>query len=128
MTTLRYRGYHVDPSELAIGECTIRPAGNEHGTWWHLWAYVLREDNGQPVIIGCPLHVNGGYSESGPGGKTWGFTRSGPNTWQVAPSINVLVHGEVHPGDHPSPSMWHQTPAIVDVPDVETWQTALPLA
>lgn len=126
MTTLRYRGYHVDPGELAVDECTIRPAQGDHGMWWHLWARVIREDNGQPTNIGCPLNVNGSYTADGPGGKTWGLTRSGASTWQVSPSINVLAHGEVHPGEHPAPSMWHQTPALVDVPDGEAWQTSPP--
>lgn len=127
MTKLRYKGFHAEPEDLALGECTVRPTAAADGkSYWRLWAYVTREDTGTPQMIGCPINPNGSYIADGPGGKTWGLTRSGAMTWQVAPSINVLTHGEVHPGDHPAPSMWHQTPAIVDVPDGEAWQRGAP--
>jgi len=135
VTTLRYRGYHVDPGELAVDECTVRQCdgstfrmppgpGRQDGVdYWRLWFRVTNAVDGTPFIASVPINPNGSYAPDGPGGKTWGLTRSGPNMWQVAPSINVLAHGEVHPGEHPSPSMWHQTPTLVDVPDGEAWQT-----
>lgn len=125
MTTLRYRS-NVCVGALAIGECTVHRCGDSSGkTWWMLWFYVNRDDNGQPLDAGVPFNPNGVADPNGPGGKTWGLTRSGPNEWQVAPSINVLGSKAVHPGEHDvEPSMWHQTPKIVDVPDGELWQTS----
>jgi hypothetical protein len=126
MTTLRYRS-NVCVSALTIGECTIHRAGNASGDrWWLLWLYVNREDNGQPADFAVPVNPNGTFVEAGPGGKTWGLTKSGQGTWQVAPSINVLGSQELHPGVHEAPSQWHQTPAIVGVPDDEKWQTSPP--
>ena len=76
-----------------------------------------------------PINPNGGYVASGPGGKTWGLTRASmAGTWQVSPSINVLAghEAQVHPGPHAAPSLWHQTPSIVEVPDDEAWISGAP--
>lgn len=117
MSTLRYRGYHIDIDELEVGECTIRSTRNEAGaSWYTLWFRVLRDSDGQPDTFSVPFNPNGLYLENGPGGKTWGLTMSWPGAWQVAPSINVLNTRDPHPGEHPSPSLWHQTPMIVGVP------------
>ena len=40
--------------------------------------------------------------------------------------VNVLPGGEAHDGVPAGPSLWHQTPAIVDVPLGESWQTGPP--
>ena len=123
MSVLTYRGYHVPVEDLAVGECTVRPTRNSAGaSWWALWFCVLRETDGQPDCFEVPINPNGSYSEAGPGGKTWGLTRSTPGAWQVSPSINVLNTRDLHPGAHPSaPSLWHQTPMIVGVPEGEPW-------
>lgn len=126
MSELRYRGYHVEPELLQVGECTVRATKGDSADYWRLWFYVNRETDGQPEMMGVPLNVNGGWNESGPGGKTWGFNRAEPGAWQVSPSINVLATRDVHPGEHPAPSLWHQTPTIVGVPDGEPWQAGAP--
>lgn len=129
MTTLRYRGFEVAPEDLAIGECTVRPtrAPNGGALYWRLWFLAARETDGVPEMFGVPLNPNGAYTENAPGGKTWGLTKTSPGTWQIAPSINVLESRVLHPGEHPTEvSVWHQTPAIVGVPDGEPWQAGPP--
>lgn len=121
MSVLRYAGFHVEPEKLALGECTVRGTQGDGAAYWRLWFYVNRDSDGQPDMFGVPLNPNGGYSESGPGGRTWGLTRAEPGTWQVSPSINVLVHREIHPGEHQDESLWHQTPKIIGVPEGEPW-------
>lgn len=125
--TLRYRS-NVDVGDLGIGECTIHRAANDSGArWWLLWFRVNREDNGQAADFAVPINPNGSFIEDGPGGKTWGLTHAlgpdgyGESAWQIAPSINVLGTGALHPGAHDAPSQWHQTPVIVEVPDGESW-------
>lgn len=121
MSVLRYRaGAAIE--DLQVDECTMHRAAVGGGTpFWHLWFRVLRETDGQPDDFCVPMNPNGPYLEVGPGGKTWGLTRSTPGAWQVSPSINVLAHREVHPGEHSAPSLWHQTPMIVGVPGDEPW-------
>ena len=126
--TLRYRSY-VPVEDLAIGECTVRATGNNAGAaWWQLWFRVLREDNGQPIDVAVPINPNGSFVEAGPGGKTWGITRTDPvsTTWIVAPSVNVLHTADLHPGDHPEPSMWHQNVAVDGVSASDLWITGAP--
>lgn len=127
--TLQYAGYHIEPEDLKIGECTIRPTRTLDGqaTYYRLWFYVARNTDGAPEMFGVALIVNGSFTESGPGGRSWGFTRAsaGAGAWQISPSINVLgvVSRETHAGEHPSlGSVWHHTPIVVDVPDGEPWQ------
>ena len=125
MSVLRYRGGPIE--DLQLDECTMHRAVNPDGTrYWHLWFRVARKDNGQPDDFCVPMNPNGSFIEAGPGGKTWGLTRSTPGAWQVSPSINVLATKEVHPGEHPSPSLWHQTPMIVGVPEDVPWIAGAP--
>ncbi len=123
MTELRYRSF-VEVDDLGVGECTVKVCVAENGVrFWHMWVRVLR-DGGQPLVFCVPVAPNVvGPSDGPPGGKTWGLCRSGLNRWQIAPSINVLESKDVHPGLHPTErSIWHQTPALVEVPDLERWQ------
>ena len=122
MSELRYRSF-VDVNDLAVGECTIRRTGDPpNGTrWWNLWFRVNRETDGQPDDFVVPVNPGGTYNEAGPGGKTWGFTLVEAGAWQVSPSINVLNTRELHPGAHDAPSLWHQTPKVVGVPEGEAW-------
>ncbi len=121
--TLTYKP-HALIEDLALGECTVHRASNASAArWWLLWFYVARETDGQPETFCVPVAPNDSYSESGPGGRTWGLTNVGSNRWQVAPSINVLNNGESVNGEHSLPSLWHQTPQIVGVPDSENWAT-----
>ncbi len=126
MSELRYRSF-VDVSDLAVGECTIHRAGNSTGArWWNLWLRVNRETDGQPDDFLVPVQPNGSFVEAGPGGKTWGLARAELGAWQVSPSINVLGTRELHPGAHDAPSLWHQTPKIVGVPEGEAWIAGAP--
>lgn len=122
---LKYRG-HVNVEELQPGECTIHRAKDGPKVWWNLWWYVPRETDGQLEAFVVPVIPGGPYTEAGPGGRSWGLTRSGPGRWQIAPSINVLDDAgarRVVAGFAPTGrSLWHQTPAIVDVPEGESWQ------
>lgn len=121
MSELRYRSF-VDVNDLAVGECTIHRAGNSEGArWWNLWFRVLRDSDGQPDDFVVPINPGGSFIEAGPGGRTWGFVRVAAVEWQVSPSINVIDTRALHPGAHDAPSLWHQTPKIMDVPDGESW-------
>jgi len=122
MTELRYRSF-VEVDDLVVDECTVKTCLAEDGKrFWHMWARVLRA-NAEPLIFCVPVAPNVVGVSEGPGGKTWRLCRSGLNRWQIAPSINVRESERVHPGHHPSErSMWHQTPALVGVPDLERWQ------
>lgn len=122
MSELRYRSF-VDVEDLEVGECTMHRClnGNGPAEYWHLWCRVLREDNGQSLDFCVPVNPGGAFDENGIGGKTWGLTRAGDGRWQFSPSINVLADRQLHPGPHDAPSMWHQTPAVVGVPDGEAW-------
>jgi hypothetical protein len=124
---LRYRSF-VDVDALEVGECTIHAVGGPAPSFWHVWFRVNRDSDGQPAVFCVPVAPNGTYSENGPGGKTWGLTRSGVGAWQVAPSINVLAtpcsktNAQVVAGAHENDSLWHHTPMLVGVPDGEKWQ------
>lgn len=121
MTELRYRSF-VEVDELAVDECTIKTCVAGSVRYWHMWAHVL-DKNGQPMTFCVHVAPNGDFNEKGPGGRTWGLKRSGLGRWQIAPSINVLESEETHPGHHLTErSRWHQTPALVNVPDLERWQ------
>lgn len=48
VNVLRYRGFHVAPEDLALGECTIRATKGDGADYWRLWFYVNRDSDGQP--------------------------------------------------------------------------------
>ena len=78
-----------------------------------------------------PVAPNGSFTESGPGGRTWGLTSAGNGRWIVSPSVNAKASGTVKliiPGhaQNPLPSIWHKNPVLVGVSDGEEWQTAAP--
>lgn len=129
---LQYRS-KVAVEDSALGECTIHRAATADGKrWWNLWFYVARETDGVPADFVVPVNPSGPFI-MGPGGRTWGLVQTGPGVWQVSPSINVLGDARAHaafageepaPGD--APSLWHQTPTIVGVPDGEVWMSGAP--
>jgi len=129
MTDLNYRSF-VLVDDLQVGECTIHAASDGARRWWQLWFYVARETDGVPEAFVVPVFPNGSYHEDGAGGRTWGFTAAGQGLWQVSPSINVVQDGDakaIHAGQHPTlPSLWHQTPRVVGVPDGERWIAGAP--
>jgi hypothetical protein len=126
--TLRYRSF-VEVEQLALGECTIHRAGDKNGNrWWNLWFYVPRDTDLMPEAFVVPVAPNGAYTEGGPGGRTWGLQRAGDGAWQVSPSINFLNDNDARravAGLAPTggPSLWHHTPRIEGVSDVDTWTT-----
>ena len=112
--------------DLALGECTVRGAHDERGrSWWQLWTWVRRQDTGEPFYVAVPINPNGVYVEVGRSGRrTWGLTRAAPGEWQVNPSIDVV--GAKRPDGTYEPSLWHQTPRIVGVPETERWVCEIP--
>jgi hypothetical protein len=128
---LTYRSF-VSVEDLTPNECTIRRASRQDGSakFWNLWFYVARETDGVLEAFVVPVIPNGVYTESGPGGRSWGLNHSSPDTWQISPSINVLNDDDarrVQVGESPTgQSLWHQTPAVVGVPDGEAWITGQP--
>lgn len=121
---LSYRSF-AEVDLLELNECTIhRCTGGPGGDYWHIWFRVLRDSDGEVDTFCVPIIPNGNYTETGPGGKSWGFYHTGRMTWSPTPSINVLNTRELHPGTHPDiPSLWHQTPTVINVPDNERWST-----
>lgn len=112
--------------ELELGECTVRGAHDDRArVWWMLWAWVRRQDGGEPFYVAVPVNPHGPYLEVGPSGRrTWGLARVDATTWQVAPSIDVV--GDKRPDGSREPSLWHHTPRVVGVPAGEPWTTETP--
>ena len=127
MCTLRYRS-NVCVSDLRVDECTIHRAGTaDNARWYEPFGLIGTAASISSLPPSFSTQNHRSHVEAGPGGKTWGLTKTAAGTWQIAPSINVLGTRAVHPGAHPTEvSLWHETPAIVDVPDGESWQTNPP--
>lgn len=131
---LKYQS-HARIEDLALYECTVHRASNASAAhWWQLWFHVLRDSDGQPELFCVPVQV-GAYTENGPGGRTWGLSQPiasaydrppGTANWMISPSINVLDDRDAVAGTHVHPSLWHQTPEVVGVPDTELWTTGAP--
>lgn len=129
---LKYQA-HARIDDLALYECTMHRASNSSAArWWQLWFHVLRDSDGQPELFCVPVQL-GAYTDNGPGGRTWGLTKPtasvyeltpGTSNWMISPSINVLSGGDAVAGPAPT-SLWHQTPEIVGVPDLELWTTGV---
>lgn len=118
--TFLYRSF-VRIGELAAGECTIHRGERDGKAYWLLWLHIdLPEPN---THIGVAVNPGGDYAEDGPGGKTWGMRETTtPGAWFLAPSVNALGAGEVHPGEHPTEtSIWHQDVVVTGVPLGEPW-------
>lgn len=130
MTALQYRSKTLI-EDLAVGECTVhRASGSSSARWWLLWWHALRDNDGQPELFCVPINPGGPYIDSGPGGRTWGLTcpeasshvpNTGTKNWRISPSINVLGNRDAIGGMKNLPSVWHQTPEILNVPDDEPW-------
>jgi hypothetical protein len=119
--TLRYRSC-VLVEALGINEATIRRTHQDDKQWWMLWFYVICTKSPPcEQHIGVPIQPNRGPNAQGPGGRTWGFTKTAAGVWTVSPSINVLAVA-VDFGPPQGGSWWHQVPSVVDVPDGEPWQ------
>lgn len=85
----------------------MRSASHGERSSWMLW---------------MPVAPGGSYSDRGPVGKTWGFTRRASGVWAVSPSIDVLVMREVRPGVlEVVGSAWHHNVSVSGIETVEPW-------
>ena len=125
MSALTYRPV-LSLEDLALDECVIRSARDGTGhAWWQLWTRVRRADTGEPFYVAVPVNPTGPYVEVGPSGRrTWGLSHVSGSDWQVSPSIDVV--GDKRPDGTREPSLWHETPVIVEVPEGERWITEAP--
>lgn len=107
--------------DLQLGECTVRGAHDGGGRrWWMLWAWVRRNDTGEPFYVAVPVNPSGPDEEVGRSGRrTWSLARVDATTWRVSPSVDVV--GNLRPDGTREPSLWHQTPRVVGVPETEPW-------
>lgn len=111
MPALRFKA-GTAPTDLAIGECTVRTIKDgDHTSPW-LW-FCVRQFDGEKLLSGVPINIGGEAA-----GKAWGFRRTGAGVWQVSPSI--AVSRPEHEG-RPRVELWHETPAVVGVPEPPPW-------
>lgn len=103
MSTLTYRD--AAPGDLLPGECTIRRTIDQHGEHWRLVLCAVNAD-GKADLIGVPIDPGHGPHENPR--RTWGFNRTAAGVWQVSPSIDA--------------GFWHETPAVVGVPEPPPWE------
>ena len=97
----------VTPDDLAVNECVVRRAGMEQ----RLWIRVV-DVRGHADLFCIPMNLGGP-----PDGRLWGLTRVSLGIWQVAPSIKRSTReGDVEV------ELWHDTPAIVNVPEPPPWE------
>jgi hypothetical protein len=114
MSALMYRS-HGRIEDLALNECTIhRASGSGSARWWQLWFHVIRDSDAQPEVFCVPVNPGSPYTESGPGGRTWGLNKPqasafqpipGTSNWMISPSINVLNDRDAVAGTHVRPSL-----------------------
>jgi len=118
MSELQYRA-GVNRNELKAGECVIFRSGDD-GPWLFAFSFVRLTD-GKPEIRIIPVTPNG---EAQPlPHHTWGLQRAGSSRWQITPSIKCLDRVP-NPQKDMEVEVWHETPAIVGVPDTEPWTAA----
>jgi len=119
---LRYRSM-VYVEALAENECTIHRAVTQKGErYWLLWFYVKRVDNDSLEDFAVPVIPNGVYTESGPGGRSWGLNKVMERDWQISPSIHISGSKEIDAKMPNSKTIWHATPLIVEVlPLIQPW-------
>jgi hypothetical protein len=126
---LAYRSF-VLVEDLQPGECTVHRAKSADGAnWWLLWMHVYRQDRpGVLIDLAVPVAPHASYTETGPGGRTWGLAPAGSGRWLVSPSVDAKSEKDPVPGhaQDTRPSIWHKNPVLVGVPDGEAWQTATP--
>ena len=117
MSELRYRK-DVYPS----GPNPVRPGPGECGIWrplgdtgpWYLSFGFTRTTDGKSESRSIPVNVNGPPINEH---NAWGLKRTDvPGRWQINPSIQCCD------GNRDDLEVWHETPAIVDVPEGEPWQ------
>lgn len=108
----------AEVDSLAVGEATIHRARSPGAAeWWNLWFWVIDAVDGQPMPVAVPIIPDGSFTETGPGGRSWGLSAASDG-WRVTPSVNVLNDGAktVHPGEHTVASHWHDYVTLVGVP------------
>jgi len=116
VSELRYRKdvYPTGPNPVlpAPGECGIFRYQDEPNAVWYLCFGFIRTTDGQAEFRSIPVSPGSGPQDDI---HSWGLNRVGPGRWQVSPSILC------RDGGRDSPEVWHETPAIVDVPEGEPW-------
>lgn len=105
---------------LEENECTIFRSDGDPRFRWHLRIRHRRKNDGRLTDTAVPVFPNEDAPKNKPG---WGLKRVEAGRWQVSPSILVSTR-EPDPNDpskHRDVELWHETPAIVGVPDGERW-------
>lgn len=110
MSTLRYHA-GAEIEDLAVGECVARPATHEGVRYWNLW-FRYAEPSDSDSSIGRVPFITDDVPKTGPE-SPWLLERVSSDTWQVWPSIRI--------SDGAGRECWHQTPALVGVPEPPPW-------
>ncbi len=127
MSELRYRSDLGEQqlSQLRENECTIF----KKAQWWILAFCFRRTTDGKTEYRVVPVTPGGDPTPGVPTGGwgTWGLrpVPGAAGRWQITPSLACMVriHDPVDPSKHIDIEVWHQTPAIIEVPDGEPWTT-----
>jgi hypothetical protein len=119
VSELRYR-QNTERDDLQENECTIAPVGGGLA----MMVYCFRRKDGKLERRTLPVRPNG---DAGDAEHSWGLRRSvpaAPGRWQIAPSIKCMerVRDLTDPKKDIDVEVWHETPAIIDVPEGEPWQ------
>lgn len=125
MYELHYRPMSLMADELREDECLVHRAMREGARYWLFWWRTRRQTDGALELFCVPILPHEGYSEAGPGGRSWGVMRVGAGRWALSPSVNVLDDQggrQTVAGFAPTAcSLWHQTPIFTGVPEDEPW-------
>jgi predicted O-methyltransferase YrrM len=122
---LRYR---PSSEPLQVGECSIYDNPYKPGHWLMSFRYI-RITDGKPETRAIPVNPNAGPTDRDASiGLTWGLQRVGPGKWQISPSIKCLdtIPDPANPDKNVEVEVWHQVPAVLDVPDSEPWTKVHP--
>lgn len=118
MSELRYRR-GAKREDLGENECFVKGVG---GGLCSLVFRFRRVTDGKLETRTLPVRPNG---QAGGAEHAWGLNRTNvPGKWQISPSIAAqdIVPDPDAPNGQRTIEVWHQTPAIVDVPEGEPWQ------
>jgi hypothetical protein len=103
--TLRYRADTEDENALAVGECFVQRVA---GVLYLVYRWAERDENDFPALASTPIRIGEKVPEA------WMLSRTELGAWQVSPSIRLSRDGR---------ELWHETPAVVDVPEPPPWDT-----
>lgn len=127
MSELRYRvglgapNVHPDNFGLEVGECCVfNHAATGKPAIWIMAFRFIRSTDGKPETRHIPAAPGLPYAG---GSAPWGLERAGANRWQISPSIQCWER--VGGRDGKDVELWHETPAIVNVPEGEPWMKGI---